>query len=85
MSWTVVHPIDDKSPLKGMTYEKLKEAQAEIIVTLSGVDNTFFQTIHSRFSYVPEEIVWNRKFQDIIKKDGDGLIAVELDQIHEIV
>src|ERR1700736_2621956 len=48
LSWTVVHPIDEGSPLAGATPEELERTQAEILVLLSGIDETFEQTIHAR-------------------------------------
>ena len=40
LSWTIVHPIDDASPLAGRTRESLEEARAEILVLLTGIDET---------------------------------------------
>lgn len=45
LSWTIVHPIDDASPLAGKTPEELARAEAEILVLLSGIDETFEQTV----------------------------------------
>src|SRR5262249_5836265 len=48
LSWTIVHPIDQSSPLAGKTAEQLLEAEAEVLVLLSGIDETFAQTVHAR-------------------------------------
>jgi inward rectifier potassium channel len=83
LSWTVVHPINEQSPLKGMTREKLMETQAELIVTLTGIDETFAQTIHTRFSYTPDEIIWNGTFEDILTRDDTHRIMIDLAKIHQ--
>ncbi len=80
-SWTVVHPITEKSPMYKMTQEKLVEKDAEILVTLAGVDDTFSQTIHSRYSYVPEQILWDHVFVDILKRTDDSFF-IDMDNIH---
>jgi inward rectifier potassium channel len=85
LSWTIVHPIDDKSPLAGRTAEALDTAQAEILVLLSGIDETFEQTVHARSSYRADEIVWNARFQSMFfKRDGQSRVAVDISRVHEI-
>src|SRR6185369_13888435 len=62
LSWTIVHPIDQASPLAGKSAEDLLNSEAEILVLLSGIDETFAQTVHARSSYRAEEILWNMRF-----------------------
>src|ERR1041385_4757350 len=56
MTWTVVHPIDETSPLFGWTHEMLVAADAEFLVLLTAVDDTFAQVVHDRSSFAAEEI-----------------------------
>ena len=84
LNWTIVHPIDEKSPLFGVSQAALTEADAEFMVFLTAVDETFWQTVHTRISYKPEEIVWGAKFTDMFEQGEDGLITVDLRRIHEI-
>ena len=70
LAWTIVHPIDETSPLAGKTREDLEREQAEILVLLTGVDETNEQTVHARTSYRTDEIVWNARFVDILSTDG---------------
>jgi inward rectifier potassium channel len=85
MTWTVVHPIDEKSPLHRMDHDKLRDAEAEILVSVVGIDDTFSQTIYSRFSYTADELVWERRFKDILSRTSDGRVLVNLDGIHDLV
>ena len=82
LTWTVVHPIDLQSPLSGMTIEKMNEAEAEIIVNVVGIDDTFSQTIHARSSYKPWEILFDKKFVDILSRSEDGKILIDLSKLH---
>src|SRR6266849_4229238 len=85
LSWTVVHPIDDASPLAGKTPEDLERTQAEILVLLSGIDETFEQTVHARSSYRADEIVWNARFRSMfLPTDSRSRISVDIRQVHEI-
>jgi inward rectifier potassium channel len=65
LAWTVVHPIDENSPLFGVTEDDLTRNDAEIIVLLSGIDETFAQSVHARTSFKPGEIKFGRKFATI--------------------
>jgi inward rectifier potassium channel len=59
-------------------------SNAEILVNVSGVDETFSQTIYSRFSYLPNEIQWNYRFVDILKLTPEAFF-VDMDNIHSVV
>jgi inward rectifier potassium channel len=85
LSWTVVHPIDETSPLAGKTKQALEQAQAEILVLLSGIDETSEQTVHARSSYRADEIVWNARFQSMfLAMDKRSHVSVDVSRIHEI-
>jgi inward rectifier potassium channel len=83
LSWTVVHPLDENSPLKDMTADDLKGSQASIAVLLKAFDDTFSQTVHSRTSYQFEDIIWNAKFKPAFDRDDDGRIVLDLSRINE--
>lgn len=84
LTWTVMHPIDSDSPLYGLTSEDLAEIEAEVVVTLTGLDETFAQTIHARYSYIASEIQWNMRFIDILSRLPNGQRAVDYRRFHEI-
>ena len=81
MSWTVVHPIDENSPLYNKTAEELAEAEVEILVLLKAFDDTFSQTVHTRTSYKDENIIHNAKFVTIFSRDSHGQLMLDLSKI----
>lgn len=84
LSWTVMHAIVPGSPLYGMTEKELIGSHAEILLTLTGLDENLMHTIHSRVSYGPHQIVWGARFDDIIgKKTEDGRRIVDYSKFHE--
>lgn len=85
LSWTVMHPIDENSPLYNETPESLSEEIAELIVTLSGIDETISQTVHSRYSYISEEILWNMRFVDILSITQDSRRVVNMTKFHDVI
>ena len=86
LSWTLVHPIDERSPLFGLTREDLLASDAEFLILLTGVDETFSQTVHARSSYHAEEVVWNARFADIFDRgEAGGPLSIDVGRIHELV
>jgi len=83
MTWTVMHPIDENSPLYGMTFDDMVAGRIEILAILTGLDSTFGQTIHARFAYAMEDIQENARFKDIVIEMPDGMRQVALDRISD--
>jgi inward rectifier potassium channel len=85
LAWTIVHPIDETSPLYGLTGEDLIAQDAEFLVLFSGIDETFAQTVHTRSSYKPEEIVWGARFTNLFNPPKpDGVLSIDIGHLHRI-
>ena len=82
-SWLAAHVIDEKSPMYGLGPEDLEKQEVEIFVLLSGFDQTFSQTLHARTSYHTNEILWGRRFKDMLSRK-DGRLFVQLEKISEL-
>jgi inward rectifier potassium channel len=61
LSWTIMHVIDEKSPLYGATIDQLYDMQFEILILLSGTDDTLADVIYARHSYTPDEILMGHR------------------------
>ena len=84
LTWTVVHPIDEKSPLHGMTERDLLGCDSEFLVMLNGFDETFSQTVHTRSSYRGDEVVWGARFKSIFNPPkADGTLSVDIRKLHD--
>jgi inward rectifier potassium channel len=81
LTWTLVHPIDEGSPFWGKTVADLERVQAEILILMKGFDDTFSQTVHSRYSYRFDEIVWGARFATAFQVDDQGDIVLEVDKV----
>ena len=84
LHWVVVHPIDEESPLHGVTNEELLASNAEFLILLTGLDETYSQTVHTRSSYRADEVLWGAKFADMYQPPGNGLISVDLSRLHDV-
>lgn len=81
--WIVVHPIDERSPLSGLDQRLILDADPEIFVAISAIDETFSQTVHTRFSYADAEIVHGGKFTDLFGTTADGVVTIDLARLSE--
>ena len=85
LSWTVVHPIDEQSPLHGYTAERLQQSDAEFVILLTALDDTSAQTVQTRSSYKFNEVVWQAKFSNIYEPiTADEPITIDVGKIHDI-
>jgi inward rectifier potassium channel len=85
LSWTVVHPIDESSPLHGLTPEQLAESDAEFLILLTGIDETFAQSVHARSSYKVDEVVWGARFANLFNPPReDGTLSIDIGHLDRI-
>jgi inward rectifier potassium channel len=85
LAWTVVHPIEESSPLYGLTPDDLARSEAEFLVLLTGYDETFATTVHARTSYRAEEIVWGARFGSMFEEPGEGgMIRIDVGRLDKI-
>jgi inward rectifier potassium channel len=84
LGWLAIHPIDEESPLLGQTAETLAAQEAEIFVAVTGMDETFSQTITARHAYRADDLLWNAAFVDVIEVLPDGRRAIDYALFHEV-
>ncbi|OKS86356.1 ion channel [Mucilaginibacter polytrichastri] len=83
LSWTVVHPLTEDSPLYSITAEDMKSSNATFNILIQAFDDTFSQTVHSRTSYQHDEIIWGAKFVPAFSHDQDGQVQLHLGKISD--
>jgi len=83
-SWTVLHLIDRDSPLHGATPESLARDEAEVMVTVTGVDDVSLQLVHARHTYEHQDIVFGARHADILSELPDGDLVLDLQRFHEL-
>jgi inward rectifier potassium channel len=84
LTWTIMHSIDPDSPLYGMTKADLERRRANISVLVSGVDETVAYSISARYSYDNQEILFDRRFEDIILKSDNGDRYFDYSRFHQV-
>jgi len=83
-SWTIVHPINEKSPFYGFSEQDMRDARIEIMVTIKAFDDHYSNIVQQRTSYIASEIVYGAKFKPAFRRSEDGSQTVlELDKIND--
>jgi inward rectifier potassium channel len=85
LSWTVMHPIDESSPLWQITPEFLASTRATIVVSLSGIDETVSQPLHAPYSYGVNDILWSHRFANIIHQTPAGQRYIDYTHFHQAI
>jgi len=83
LPWTIVHPIDEDSPLNGKTAKNLEELEAELLIMIKGFDDSFSQHVITRSSYKYDEIKWDAKFVRAYSTNEDGVTIVDFGKVSE--
>lgn len=83
MTWTAVHPLDEKSPLFGVSRAELDRQNIEVVVTFTGIDESFAANVHARHSYTLDEILWDHRFKDILSIGDGGERIIDYTLFHE--
>jgi inward rectifier potassium channel len=83
MSFTVVHAIDENSPLYKITAVSLREQNVNILVTFTGIDDTLAASVHTRYLWTWNDVLFDHRFVDMLKSDEGGKRYLDLGPIHD--
>jgi len=78
MSWTIVHPINEESPLKDLSAQDMQDLDVEFLVSIKAIDDTYSQQIFARNSYKWTELKFDSKFTTILSKSNHGKTNIDL-------
>eukprot|EP00912_Choanoflagellata_sp_UC4_P001760 UC4_evm6s1127 len=81
---TVVHTIDESSPLHGMTLDEMRQQRCELVAIFEGVVEVTGSTLHARTSYIPDDIEVESRFLPVCKREEDGSCHVNFKNFDEV-
>ncbi len=86
MNWTVVHAIDENSPLQGFSYDDIVAADTELYVLITGFDDVFSIPVLQRTSYTYHEIRFDAKFVPMYRESDDAQTTIlQMHKINEFI
>jgi inward rectifier potassium channel len=72
LSWTVVHVLDEKSPLYNFSLEDMRYAGVQVLIFVKAFDEAFSNTVVARSSYTCDEIIFGAKFKIMYEANQAG-------------
>ena len=86
VNWTVVHAIDEGSPLFGFTATDLENADMEVYVLVTGFDDIYANSVLQRTSYTYRELKFGSKFVPMYRESVDAQMTIlELNKLNSVV
>src|SRR6266545_653044 len=84
LTWTAIHPIDEASPLRGEDARSLAAKEAVLVVSFSGFDENLATTVHARHAYRMDQVLWNRRFADVLVRGPRGERIIDYRRFHDV-
>jgi inward rectifier potassium channel len=85
MTWLVIHPLDERSPLHRLGPDELRERRIQIFAAITGIDGIYHQTVYSYQLYTPDDIEFGARFADVLRELPDGRRELDLRKLHDIL
>ncbi len=82
LSWTAIHEIDETSPLFGLSPQEILDSDCRVIISMSGIDGVFSQTIHAYHVFYADELAWNARFVDVVRTTDLGKAILDYKDFH---
>ncbi len=83
LTWTIVHPIDEESPLDAFSIEDIAAAKGEIIVVIEGSDDILSQNVFARTSFASADIISNCSFEDITYTNKRNVLTIDISKMNQ--
>lgn len=84
LGWTIMHVLDESSPLFHETPDSLRRSDAAFVVNLSGTDESTGQMLTARAHYNHGDVHWNATFRDVLMEDADGTLHIDYAKFDEV-
>lgn len=85
LSWSLMHVIDEQSPLFDANPDSLRESEASVLLTIEGVDETTSQPLLAMYQWDVDEIRWNHRHVDLVRRDENGVYVIDYAIFHDVL
>lgn len=82
LSWTIIHAIDETSPLFGMDAAALEAMEASVLVVIEGYDESAAQTVRARRTYLAPDITFGHRYVDVLEPSDNERVRVNYAKFH---
>lgn len=84
LTWTLIHAIDESSPLHGLDHDALLRMRIRITASISGHDETIAAQVHALHEYEAERIYFDHRLADIVLDRPDGTTVIDMGRFHDV-
>ena len=84
LTWTLVHTIDEQSPLYGLDKATIESYGTILIITLDGIEDVFAQTVHTNYIYEARHFLFNKRFANILTRHSSGSRMIDYTRFDEV-
>ena len=81
--WTVMHRIDETSPLYQLTAEDILERECELECAMTGFDDVTLQTVYAMYAYNEKQILMGRRLADTLTIFEGGDLMFDITKFHD--
>lgn len=85
LSWSLMHVIDESSPLYNETPESLEASETSLLLTIEGVDETTSQSMMARTQWSIKEVRWNHRYIDLVRRNENGVNVIDYSIFDEVL
>ncbi len=82
--WTLVHELDDKSPLTKYSNQELKDLDAEMYILMQYHDESFSQKLFKIYSYKFDRLEVDVQFETSFSFDDEGYTLLDHDKLDSL-
>ena len=83
LSWTIYHVVDEASPLRDMEPRDFDALDVNLVLTCSGLDETFGQRIQARRTYFARDLRFDARYVEILDIEDTGRVNIDYRRFHD--
>ena len=84
LAWTLMHVLDERSPLYGYDAARVAAAKAHLFITLEACDPTLSAMVHDFRGYAPGDIRFGLRYVDAVMPAEDGTLLLDLTRLEDL-
>ena len=84
LTWTLMHVIDEESPLHGMDLAGLIDAEVNLFVAIEARDPAIASMVHEVHTFGPEKVTFGMRYVDVVTIEADGTPLADMTRIGEL-
>ena len=82
LTWTLMHVMDEQSPLHGMSSEDMIEGDTNLFLSVEARDPSLAAIVHEIRTFGPHDVVFGMRYVDVISTEPDGTPLADMTKLN---